>query len=791
MDATGAMLIAIPHAGSTPASSEQKKAAEAGSKSSSDSSSSSTLKTKPTADAADAKRSFWSRFRLAQANDRSAQGAGEGAGRDAGANDQTSAKKPVQLEQIVVTAQKRAESLQDVPVPVSAISADTLVDTNQVRLLDYYSMVPGLSMTSEDFGAPVIAIRGVTTGPTNPTVGIVVDDVPYGSSTNLGGGSTAPDLDPSDLAHIEVLRGPQGTLYGASSLGGLLKFVTVDPSTDQFGGQIQMGLQGVRNGNDVGYSVRGSVNAPLSDTFALRASGFSRRDPGYIDDPSRDARGVNEANAKGGRVSALWRLSDVFTLKLGALLQQISTDGSSSVLLQPGVGDLEQKSLRGTGGYDKKFQVYNATLRATLGNAELTAISGYSVNTVADTFDFSFALGGLTGSQLGAAGAPLINDNKTKKFTQEIRLSMPIGARVEWLIGGFYNDESSHYVQRIMAADPSTGAWVAEALNLSFPTTFKEYAAFTDITFRITDRFDIQVGGRESQNKQSFMQIYTGPFTPFFTGGFQPPHVNPLVRSKENAFTYLLTPRLRITPDLMVYARIASGFRPGGPNINATSLGLPQEYDSDTTQNYEVGIKGEFLDHRLSIDASVFNIDWKDMQLSLIDPNTNTGFYSNAGRARSRGVELAMQSRPTARLSVSGWLGWNDAKLSENFPASSAAAGRAGDRLPLSSRFSGNVSMEQQFSLARGVMGFVGGAVSYVGNREGVFTATTARQTFPAYAKTDVRGGAIFGDWTANLFVNNVTDRRGLISGGIGALNPSLFTFIQPRTVGVSVSRAF
>jgi iron complex outermembrane receptor protein len=255
------------------------------------------------------------------------------------------------IEEIIVTAQKRSERLQDVPVPVTAINADSLVNNSQLRLQDYYTSIPGLTVTPSVPAAQVLSIRGITTGPGNPTVGITVDDVPYGASTELGGGIIVPDIDPGDLDRVEVLRGPQGTLYGASSMGGLVKLVTVDPSTDGVSGRVQAGTSSVYNGAQLGYNMRGSVNVPLSDSLAVRASAFTRLDPGYIDNPVRGIDGVNEARASGGRLAALWRPSEVFSLKLSALYQQIKGDGSSDVDLQPGLGDLQQNYLRGIGEY--------------------------------------------------------------------------------------------------------------------------------------------------------------------------------------------------------------------------------------------------------------------------------------------------------------------------------------------------------------------------------------------------------------------------------------------------------
>jgi outer membrane receptor protein involved in Fe transport len=696
----------------------------------------------------------------------------------------SSASSPAStVEEIVVTAQKRVERLQEVPVPVTAISGDALVDSNQLRLQDYFTRIPGLSFFPGIFGEPVITIRGVTAAyGTNPTVGIVVDDVPYGSSTSRGGGYQAADIDPGDLARVEVLRGPQGTLYGSSSIGGLLKYVTVEPSTEGMSGDVQGGLSSVHNGDELGYNVRAAVNVPLSETLAFRVSGFTRRDPGYIDDPTLALQSVNWGKAEGGRLSALWKPSEDFSLKLNALLQSKKLHGSSVVNLEPGLGDLEQRALRGSGLYDKTSDVYSLTLKTNLGPADLTALSGYTIDHVTDVLDQSSVYRTFTQSLFGVAGGAQVDDRKTTKFSQELRLSMPLGTRVEWLFGGFYTDERTpHWQQNVFGVDPATGISAGALIFQDITVTYEEYAAFTDLTFKITDRFDVQVGGRQSEGRQTYAKVSSGPFA-----GARP--IIPTIREDESAFTYLVTPRFRISPHLMAYARLASGFRPGGPNSNCLNLGVPCEYGPDKTQNYEVGVKGEVLDHALSFDASLYYIDWKDIQLLV---SRGFSFFENANRAKSQGVELSLESRPLSGLTLAGWIAYGDAKLTEGFPAGSTAFASSGDRLPFSSRVSGNFSVDQHFPLASSVTGFIGGSVSYVGDREGSFAgaAVAPRQNFPSYTQTDVRAGVKYDAWTVNAFVNNVTDRRGILSGDPGIA--TAIYYIQPRTIGLSLGRTF
>jgi iron complex outermembrane recepter protein len=219
--------------------------------------------------------------------------------------------------------------------------------------------------------------------------------------------------------------------------------------------------------------------------------------------------------------------------------------------------------------------------------------------------------------------------------------------------------------------------------------------------------------------------------------------------------------------------------------------GVPLTYAPDKTKNYEIGLKGDLLEHVLTFDTSVYYIDWKNIQLLLIDPTSGASYNANASRAKSQGVELSVEARPLRSLIVTGWVAWNDAKLTEPFPTTSNAYGADGDRLPWSSRWSGNISIEQNIAITGEVTGFVGGDVSYVSNRLGFFTSTPARQTYPAYAKTDLRFGARYESWMAAIFANNITDRRAPLTGGVGAVNPMAFNYIQPRTIGLTVSKTF
>jgi iron complex outermembrane recepter protein len=701
-----------------------------------------------------------------------------------------------QLQEVVVTAQKRSENLIDVPVPVSVINAQSLVETGQLRLEDYFTQVPGLTVMPSAFGTPQVSIRGITTGGfTNPSVGITVDDVPYGSSSGLASGQELTNFDPGDLQSIEVLRGPQGTLYGASSLGGLLKYVTIDPSLTAVSGQVQLGSESVYNGGNLGYNLRGAVNVPLDDTLAIYASTFYRTDPGYIDDVLTGQTHVDRAWADGGFIKGLWQPLEAVSLRVTALVQDSWANGISEAY--SGLGDLQQSAVWGSGVHNRQTQAYSATLTAKLGPVDLTAVSSYSIRRFSEWYDYTSLFSTETQQQFGVTGTPVQATGTTYRFTQEVRLSGSIGPRLDWLFGGYYDHQNSPANGGQWAVVPATGQVVGQWVEWNYPSTYEEIAGFGDVTFHITKRFDLQLGGRESTNRQTYSEYDVGPYVPLFEDS-PSPFVFPEVHYQDTDFTYLVTPQFKLSPDSMIYARVASGYRPGGPNEQGSAILVPRFYNPDTTVNYEIGVKSEVLDHRLLLDASVYYIRWHDIQLQLINPLNGLFYYANGSEAKSQGLELSAQAKPLTGLSITGWIAWNDARLTEPMPPASSVFGAAGDRLPYSEPFSANLSLEQTFpltALMQGVTGFVGGDVSYVPDRLGQFASVyltpPERQDLPAYTKTDLRAGVDYDTWRLSLYVNNVADKRGVLDGGLDLIPANAFIYIQPRTIGMTVSKTF
>jgi len=340
--------------------------------------------------------------------------------------------KDSDLDVIVVTAQKVAQSLVDVPLSISVVGASELERAQATSFQDYVKLVPGLQLTQATPGFGRLVLRGINTGGVASTVGVYVDETTFGSSSGLANGAIlAGDFDTFDIARVEVLRGPQGTLYGASSLGGVLKYVTVEPQFDSFQGRVRGTMETVDNG-DMSYSGAAVANMPVSDNLAIRASGFYRKLGGFIDSigtgGSDVASNINDSKVTGGRASMLFKPSDAVSLRLSAFVQDIDNGSSSTV----DSDSLTGKTLYGRltqsqyvpEAADVRYRVFNATGVFDLGFADLTTATSYGTLTQDFRVDFTTLISPLLQAIFGAPNESFNQQiTRVKRFTQEVRLS--------------------------------------------------------------------------------------------------------------------------------------------------------------------------------------------------------------------------------------------------------------------------------------------------------------------------------------------------------------------------------
>ncbi|MEO6256761.1 MAG: TonB-dependent receptor [Sphingomicrobium sp.] len=754
----------------------------------------------------------------AVAQDVGAAPASDAAAPPAPATEQRAAAQPAAENQqdIVVTAQKRTQVLIDVPQSITVVSGATLENQQATNFQDYLKLVPGLQLDQTNPGEGRLILRGLNTGGVASSVAVYMDETPFGSSTGLvNGGVLAGDFDTFDVARIEVLRGPQGTLYGANSLGGLLKFVTIEPDTTRYVARGRVSIEDT-DGGDMSYRGHAVVNIPLGETVAFRASGTYRKDGGFIDSigtgGSDIEKNINGVKSYGGRASLLFRPSSVFDVRLTAVVQDIRTKAAALVESDPDT----LKTLYGRptlsrfakpfGNLD--YRVYNALVNYDLGFATLTSSTSFSKQNQTRRQDLTFNLSPtiefLTGLITGTAVPnELVLDQKTssKKITQEVRLASHDNDRFEWLVGGYYTHEKGLINQEFIGLVPGTETQITfpdpfnPLAQVNLNSKYQEMAGFANATLHLNDRFHVDFGGRYSHNKQKAAQDAAG----ILAGNVI---INTDLKSSDNVFTYSLAPRFEINPHASVYARVAKGYRPGGPNVSPPNppADFRASYGPDTTTSYEIGFKGESADRRFSLDAAIYHIDWSKIQ--LLTSINNFGLNINGGDAKVDGAEFTATFRPVPRLNLSVNGAYTNARLADDLPPiADQIPAFSGERLPWTPKLSLAANADYNWSIGSNAQAFVGVSVRHLSKQttdyDADYLAANGRQRrAPAYSVVDLRAGVDFTRFSIELFTKNLFNEDGktsIVGPNANGLpiypNGAVATgVIRPRTIGLSLT---
>jgi outer membrane receptor protein involved in Fe transport len=706
------------------------------------------------------------------------------------AQDRPAAGGATQVDELIVTANKRSEALHDVPMAMSAISQDRIERTGATGFADYLTQVPGVNLNAAAQGAGTLTIRGINAGGVASTVGVYVDETPFGSSSALVNASVlAADINPFDMTRVEVLKGPQGTLYGAGALGGVIKYVTNEPSLAGYSSKVEAGLQSVAHG-DIGWEFNGMVNAPLGDKAAVRFTGYYQDRPGFIDDPNNGKDDINASKVYGGRLSVLLEPVDKVSIRLTATTQNIRNDATSDMDIfrptgasdfRPLFGDLTYTDAIPDGRLPRikvDYRVYNATVNWDLGFAKLLSSTSYSNLDFLQTFDYSALIN---------LGDFLSNKVTQDKFTQEARLASQGEGPLEWQAGVYYTRETGS-LHQVLAKPAGTPVDLDQLL----PSVYREVALFGDVTYHFTPTFDVTGGLRWAQDKQT-----GGQFGQSFGTRF-----NLSNKSTEDATTFSLSPRWRPTENTTVYARIASGYLAGGPNVIdviASPAGTPTNFAPEKLINYEVGLKQYLFDGKLAVDIAAYHIDWTQIQLLAVV--NSVALTANGGKAVSDGIEWSVTLAPVKGLTL-GWDGaWSDAHLTQDTPA--VVGAKKGDQLPRAPKFSNTFSADYEWDIAGGYTAFVGGTVQYVDEQGGGFVTGLAFRQFvlPSYTVGSLRAGVKTDRFGIQAYVNNIGDEEGFMSVGrnlskTGGSGPPLnqgyqASVITPRTIGVRLSASF
>ena len=730
---------------------------------------------------------------------------------------------------IVVTATKREENLQDVPIAITAITTKTLDDLQVNDFEDYARLVPSLSSkagggggSADGPGTNNVYFRGVASGENAnhsaslPSVGTYLDEQPV---TTIQG---ALDIHIFDIARIEALAGPQGTLYGASSQAGTIRIITNKPDLSGTYGEVNLEANKVAHG-DWGYSGEGFVNLPVSGNIAARIVGWYRRDGGYIDnihgqremtqfDSSGEPTGntwvfdngdlaednYNDVTTYGARAALKIDLNDSWTVTPQIIGQIQKADGSFAE--ERGLGDYETMQFNPEKLKDKWFQAA-LTVEGKIGNFDLTYAGSYmkrQVDSELDYSDYAYFYNELTsyGSYwLDDEGNQVLPnqlikaDDSYRKQSHELRIASPADQRLRVVAGLFYQRQQHNIEQNYqipgLAEDlqvPGTNdVWFTKQLRVD-----RDYAAFGELSFDITPKLTATAGGRWYKFNNSLVGFFG--FSDNFSGTgiaqcFAPPEVdgspctNLDKRIKDSGFVHRLNLTYKPNDDLLFYATWSRGFRPGGVNRRGSFA----PYKADYLTNYEAGTKISF-GRGAHFNLAGYVEDWDNMQVSLLGTNGLT-VVRNVAKARITGFEADLLLRPIPGMSWSTGVSYNHAVLREDFCFDELAAdcqdagffggldlqAEKGDRLPLTAPWKGSTQLRYEWTVRPEMRAHVQGVVTYEGKRRRDLrpSINDIYGNMDSYAEVDLGAGVEKGPWSVDLYVKNLFDVRGQLSKGI------------------------
>ncbi|HEX8256069.1 MAG TPA: TonB-dependent receptor [Allosphingosinicella sp.] len=783
-------------------------------------------------------------------------GTGVAAG-DATLTDDPAASSRGQSEEaeIIVTAQKRVENLQDVPIAITAFGTEKLDQLQVSDFDDYARYIPSISSQSSGPGFANVYFRGVASGENAnhstslPSVGTYLDEQPITTITG------ALDIHIFDAARVEALAGPQGTLYGASSQAGTVRIITNKPDTSGFYGEANVEVNSVAHGG-IGYAGEAFVNAPLSDRAAVRVVGWYRKDAGYIDNVvgtlNFPTSGISFSNAGlveedyndvetyGGRAALKIDLDDNWTITPQVMGQKQIANGSFAQ--ESGLPELQVQQFNPERSNDRWIQAA-LTVEGKIGIFDVTYAGSYltrRVDGATDYVDYAYFYDKLAGygAYFYDNDGDLVNPNQYIEFTDrytkqshELRFASPGTERVRF-IGGLFYQRQSHNIEQNYIIDniadaitvPGTESniWLTKQIRVD-----RDYALFGEMTFDMTEKLSFTLGSRIYRYDNSLVGFFgysdgysskTGVaacFGPAVVNGS--PCTNLDKRTADTDFIHKINTTYKFNDDALIYGTVSRGFRPGGINRRGT---LPP-YAADFIDNYELGLKTSWLDNRLRFNAAIYQLDWTDIQLSFLGEN-GLSEVRNAGNARIRGAEVDVFARLAPGLTLSAGAAYNDAKITKDFclvanpqfdctldpgdGRENELLAPAGTRLPVTSKFKGNLLARYEFPIGPGEGHFQAGLI-HEGRRTSDLRLLEREIVgdLDSYNTVDLSAGFKTSTWTAEVFVRNLFDELGQTARGIQCLEtvcgdpggdtligPKIYTYVtQPRTIGLKIGTKF
>ena len=710
------------------------------------------------------------------------------------------------LEEIVVTATKRAENIQVTPIAVQAFSGGQLAAINAVEISDWSALVPGLvTQNNGASGDQRYVIRGVNSAGAG-TVGVYLDDVVITGENYQDGGGQAPDVLLFDTDRIEVLKGPQGTTFGSSSMTGTIRFITAKPNLSDFSGSFGAGYRET-SGGGIGSQVEGMVNLPiLTDRFAIRLAGSYLDNPGYVS--NQFEQDANETRIKAGRVTAKFAATDKVTLSAMAMVQRTEADALGYV-------NTTGYNLSGNGPpfaplppnspqyfqdiYAREPQGNNMDLYE-LGFEDKESYGTYTVT--ASRFDRYFeytrdASGVIQlylGLPIATTGRSVINyPNDRTVNSDEARFVSDWQGPLQLLVGFFFQNEQRDFESHVFTADPNgyVDPDPTVLLARTQEDTIREKTVFAELSYKLSDEWKLTLGGRRYDISDTELSAGLVGF-----GGGPGAGEGPTLEFTDIGLIGRVNLEYTPTAHLMSYLQIAQGFRPGGANDQTAAaiagVSIPAGFTSDSLINYELGLKSSWLDNRLVANGAVYFIDWSKIQLT--EEASNFPYTGNSGRATVKGMELEVETRPITGLELGVYYNYNEAKLVADIP--SPSFGLEGDPIPYVPRNTFTLNSSYEWPLGvRNLSGTVGAQYSYISARLGELQTNppTFVETFPGYETTTLRAGVKEERWSVLLNLANVFNNTSTVADTTVAQGayPQANVINRPRTLSVMFRTTF
>jgi iron complex outermembrane recepter protein len=700
-----------------------------------------------------------------------------------------------ELEEVVVSATKRGnENLQTVPIAITAESQATLEAKGAVDFSDYARSVPSLSFVDSGPAFKTYVIRGInSTGTGVATVGQYVDDI------LITGDLRQPDLALYDVSRVEVLRGPQGTLYGSGSLSGTIRTITNQPDPTGYSLDSIVRTSHTDNGGE-NYNGALTFNAPIiSDKVAFRATAYDDDESGFINNIRLHDEDDNAAHTFGGRAAVMAVLDSDTKLTGNVFYQKTETDGRDIVVTADGDLGRYNTDQYVHDPFESQFKIYNITLNHDFHWASLDFSTSYFDRADDNKFDstlYDLSFGPGFFQSIGISTPDALTDqyDTSRYITNELRLASKLGGPSEFVIGLF--QQHLHTTFDTLVATVYPDGYLKSPLEPVFGQlqahSTEQYALFGEYSYKFTDKLTGLVGARAFYADEADDLDSTHPF-----GGFSPPVATPTLYSHAHKVTPKFYLSYQLTADAMLYTSVSQGFRIGGGNLVNVMPLPPQDrtYQPDSLWSYEIGAKTEWLDHHLMANTSLYYIDWSNIQISDFTDNSDALTYiANAGKARVYGAEFELDARPTRDLTLGGSLALVEAQLTEDQPATNPQyAAHAGDLFPNVPQVSGSLFAEYHFPVAAGLQGFARVDHSYTGRQGTQFSPTNPiYNVIPAYNLLGLRLGVRADLWEAALYGRNLLNAYASnIIEEAANLTPRAVVPMQPRTIGVEVRYHF